>query len=313
MYHIYKSFDGKIRQIDQIEKDCWINFVDPDEKDTRFLTEQLGIDHDFIRSSLDEEEMSRVETDDNGTTLIIVDIPAPEKEEHVGNTILFETLPLSIIVNKEYIITICSDETAILKAFADGVVKQVHTNMKTRFILQILYRVASKYLFYLKQIDKISNYVERQLHRSMKNKELIQLLDLEKSLVFFSTSLKANEITMQKIRRGKFIRLYEEDEDLLEDVLIETNQAIEMSNIYSNILSGTMDAFASVISNNLNIVMKVLASITILMAIPNIVTSFYGMNITGGIPMDHFWWFPAAISIAAICVAAWILIKKDML
>ncbi|MBR5239689.1 MAG: magnesium transporter CorA family protein, partial [Clostridia bacterium] len=107
--------------------------------------------------------------------------------------------------------------------------------------------------------------------------------------------------------------LYEEDEDLLEDVLIETNQAIEMSNIYSNILSGTMDAFASVISNNLNIVMKVLASVTILMAIPNIVTSFYGMNIQGGIPMDQFWWFPLAISIVAICVTAWILIKKDML
>ena len=117
MYNIYKSYDGKIQQISALEKDCWINFVDPDDKDTRFLTQELGIDPDFIRSSLDEEEMSRVETDDNGTTLIIVDIPAPEKEEHVGNTILFETLPLSIILHKDYIITICNDETAIGKGF----------------------------------------------------------------------------------------------------------------------------------------------------------------------------------------------------
>jgi magnesium transporter len=156
-------------------------------------------------------------------------------------------------------------------------------------------------------------YVEKQLHRSMKNKELIQLLDLEKSLVFFTTSLRANEITMQKIRRGRFIKLYEEDEDLLEDVLIETNQAIEMANIYSNILSGTMDAFASIISNNLNIVMKVLASLTIIMSIPTIVTSFYGMNIGEGLPGDSHWWIPLGISAVIVAFVTVILARKDML
>lgn len=312
MYKIYKTIDGKMTNIDKVERDCWINFVDPDDNDTRFMIDNLGIDPDFIKSTLDEEEMSRVESED-GTTLIIVDIPTTEKDEHIENTILFATLPLSIIVTNDYIVTVCTEETAVLKAFTDGIVKQVHTNMKTRFILQILYRVATRYLFYLKQIDKISIYVERQLHRSMKNKELIQLLDLEKSLVFFSTSLRANEITMQKIRRGKFIKIYEDDDELLEDVLIETNQAIEMSNIYSNILSGTMDAFASIISNNLNIVMKVLASITILMSIPTIVTSFYGMNIKPGIPFDTFWWFPLAISALIIGIVAFFLNKKNML
>jgi magnesium transporter len=188
MYKIYKTIDGKMINIDKVEKDCWINFVDPDDKDTKFMVDNLGIDPDFIKSTLDEEEMSRVESED-GTTLIIIDIPTTEKDEHIENTILFATLPLSIIVTSDYIVTVCTEETAVLKAFTDGIVKQVHTNLKTRFILQILYRVASRYLFYLKQIDKISIYVERQLHRSMKNKELIQLLDLEKSLVFFSTSV----------------------------------------------------------------------------------------------------------------------------
>ena len=313
MFAIYKSINGKITEINEIEKDCWINFVDPDEKDTTYMTETLKIDPDFIKSSLDEEEMSRVETED-GTTFIIVDIPTTEKGEILENTIMFETLPLSIIVTSDCIVTICTEETSVLKAFVDGVVKQVHTNLKTRFILQILYRVATRYLFYLKQIDKISNYVEKQLHRSMKNKELIQLLDLEKSLVFFTTSLRANEITMQKIKRGKFIKLYEEDDDLLEDVLIETNQAIEMANIYTNILSGTMDAFASIISNNLNIVMKVLASITIIMSIPTIISSFYGMNIgVGVIPGDMQWWIPIAVSVVLVGATTYFLAKKNML
>jgi len=312
MFAIYKTIGEKVTQINEIEKDCWINFVDPDERDTKYMTEALNIDPDFIKSALDEEEMSRVETED-GTTFIIIDIPTTEKGEILENTIMFETLPLSIIVTPDYIVTICTEETSVLKAFIDGVVKQVYTNLKTRFILQILYRVATRYLFYLKQIDKISNYVEKQLHRSMKNKELIQLLDLEKSLVFFTTSLRANEITMQKIKRGKFIKLYEEDDELLEDVLIETNQAIEMANIYTNILSGTMDAFASIISNNLNIVMKVLASITIIMSIPTIISSFYGMNIgTGVIPGDMQWWIPIVISAVLVVAATYFLAKKDM-
>jgi len=313
MFAIYKSINGKITEINEIEKDCWINFVDPDEKDTTYMTESLKIDPDFIKSALDEEEMSRVETED-GTTFIIIDIPTTEKGDILENTIMFETLPLSIIVTPDYIVTICTEETSVLKTFIDGVAKQVHTNLKTRFILQILYRVATRYLFYLKQIDKISNYVEKQLHRSMKNKELIQLLDLEKSLVFFNTSLRANEITMQKIKRGKFIKLYEEDDELLEDVLIETNQAIEMANIYTNILSGTMDAFASIISNNLNIVMKVLASITIILSIPTIISSFYGMNIGAGlIPGDMQWWVPIAVSAVLVGATTYFLAKKNML
>ena len=153
--------------------------------------------------------------------------------------------------------------------------------------------------------------MERQLYKSQRNKELIQLLDLEKSLVYFNTSLKANEVTLEKILRGRIVTLYEEDQDLLEDVLIEVRQAIEMAQIYSSIISGMMDAFASVISNNLNVIMKVLTSITILLTIPNIVFGFYGMNVAG-LPLDHFWWFPLLVSAAVIAIIAVILKKKDL-
>ena len=171
-------------------------------------------------------------------------------------------------------------------------------------------RIATKYLQYLKQIDKLSSHVERELRKSMKNSELIQLLDIEKSLVYFSSSLKGSEITIEKISRGRVVKLYEEDQDLLEDVLIEVRQAIEMSSIYLNILSGTMDAFASVISNNLNIVMKVLASITLIISIPTVISSFYGMNVEG-LPLPFFW-FPLLLAIVSMGIAYLILRKKDM-
>ena len=203
-------------------------------------------------------------------------------------------------------------ESSIIRDFQDGLVKNAETQKRTQFILYMLLQVAKRFLQYLKQIDKIYSYMERQLYKSQRNKELIQLLDLEKSLVYFNTSLKANEVTLEKILRGRIITLYEEDHDLLEDVLIEVRQAIEMANIYSSIVSGMMDAFASVISNNLNVTMKVLSSITILLAIPNIIFGFYGMNITTGLPLDHFWWIPLAIVGVVVLVAAVLLKKKDL-
>ena len=186
------------------------------------------------------------------------------------------------------------------------------SNTEVRYTDLTLLQVAKRFLQYLKQIDKIYSYMERQLYKSQRNKELIQLLDLEKSLVYFNTSLKANEVTLEKILRGRIITLYEEDHDLLEDVLIEVRQAIEMANIYSSIISGMMDAFASVISNNLNVTMKVLSSITILLAIPNIIFGFYGMNVSG-LPLDQFFWFPLALTGGIILLAAIVLKRKDLL
>lgn len=303
---IFKTIQGKMTRLDSVQDGCWVNLTYPSEDELNTVAVTLGVEPSFLRAALDEEETSRIDTED-GKTLIIIDVPAVEKDDAV----VYSTLPLGIIVTDKHIITVCLKETSILKDFQDGLVRFAETQKRTSFILYMLLQVAKRFLQYLKQIDKIYNYMERQLYKSQRNKELIQLLDLEKSLVYFNTSLKANEVTLEKILRGRIITLYEEDHDLLEDVLIEVRQAIEMANIYSSIISGMMDAFASVISNNLNVIMKVLTSITILLTIPNIFFSFYGMNVAN-LPLDQFWWFPLALSGVVILVVAIILKKRDL-
>ena len=306
MLSIHKTIDGKMTKLDSVEDGCWVNLTYPSEDELNTVAATLAVEPAFLRAALDEEETSRIDTEE-GQTLIIIDIPAVEKDDAV----VYSTLPMGIIVTDKHIITVCLKETSVIRDFQDGMVKKIKTQQRTNFILNILLMVAKRYLQYLKQIDKIYNYMERQLYRSQRNKELIQLLDLEKSLVYFNTSLKANEVTLEKILRGRIITLYEEDHDLLEDVLIEVRQAIEMANIYSSIISGMMDAFASVISNNLNVIMKILTAITILMTVPNIVFGFYGMNVAG-LPLDHFWWFPLVIAGVLIGIVAIILKKKDL-
>ncbi|MBK5244761.1 MAG: magnesium transporter CorA family protein [Eubacteriaceae bacterium] len=307
MIKIYKTIDGKIEEIETIEKNSWIDMVNPTEEELQFITQELGVEPDFLRAALDEEEISRVEVEDNDHALITIDVPVVQKNTKM---VLYTTIPVGIIQTEDNIITVCLRGNTLIDDFAKGRVKNVFTNLRTRFIFQILYRIASRFLVYLRHINRMSTDIERELHISLKNNEVIQLLDLEKSLVFFSISLKANQAVVEKLQRGRIIKLYEEDKDLLEDVLIEVQQAIEMSNIYTNILSGTMDAFASIISNNLNIVMKILTSLTILTAIPTMFASFYGMNVSG-IPMANFG-FVVALALVATGVAAFVLFKKKM-
>jgi magnesium transporter len=307
MLSIHKTIDKKMTRLDAIQDGCWINLTYPTEDELNTVSEALNVDPGFLRAALDEEETSRIDTED-GQTLIIIDVPAVEKDDAV----VYSTIPLGIIVTEKHIITVCLKESSIVKDFQDGLVKNAETQKRTRFILYMLLQVAKRFLQYLKQIDKIYNYMERHLYKSQRNKELIQLLDLEKSLVYFNTSLKANEVTLEKILRGRIITLYEEDHDLLEDVLIEVRQAIEMANIYSSIISGMMDAFASVISNNLNVIMKVLTSITVLLTVPNIIFGFYGMNITAGLPLDQFWWIPLILAVVIIGLVALILKRHDL-
>lgn len=308
MLKIYKTVDGSMIERKMIEHDSWINLTNPTADELSRLVDELGIVPDFLSAALDEEETSHIDREE-GQTLIIVDLPYTD-ENTSGGGLRFSTMPLGIIISEYNIITVSLKENSVISDFIVGKVRSVYTNLRTRFVLQIMYRMATRYLQDLKQIDKASNAIEKELHVSMRNKELIQLLDLEKSLVFFSTSLKADESTIEKIMRGRVIRMYDEDEELVEDVLIEIKQAIEMSNIYSNILSGTMDAFASIISNNLNIVMKVLTSITILMAIPQVFSGLYGMNVNG-LPMPNFW-FVMGLSAAVVVVVAIILYKKKL-
>ena len=274
MINIFKTQDNNMVAIDEIEKDSWIHISNPTSDDLDKIMKDLSIDSDCMYAALDEEESSRIEVE-NDQILILIDIPH-ESEEELSD-VTYVTIPFANIVTEDNLITICNKEKTMIEEFFNA--RKIDVSLKTRFIFQMFYKVAKKYLQYLRRIDKMSNNIEKKLHSSLRNKELIQLLDLEKSLVYFSTSLKANEIIMEKLLRGKIVRLFDEDEDLLEDVIIENKQAIEMSSIYSSILSGMMDAFASVISNNLNIVMKLLASITIVLSLPTMVASYFGMNV----------------------------------
>ena len=313
MLEFYKTFGTETKKIDKPEPGSWISAIAPTEEEKNYLIEEMGILPEFVKSSLDAEESSHIDYDeDYNQTLVIVDYPSAEEVEdgYDKNMLQYTTLPLGIVIMKGYVVTISLYENLNIDDMAQGRIKGVNTDLKTRFLLLLLLRISQRYLIYLRQIDRISSRTEQRLHKSMQNKELIQMLGLEKSLVYFSTSLKTDEITLNKIMRGKAIKLYDEDQDLLDDVLIEIHQAIEMCNIYSNILSGTMDAFASVISNNLNIVMKVLTVITIVMSIPNIIFSFYGMNVAG-LPFPQ-WWFPTGLAIVACIIATIIFIKKDM-
>ena len=305
MIRIFKTENG-------LSPGSWIALTNPTATEILEIANTYGIDPDDLRAPLDEEERSRIETEDN-YTLILVDIPSIEERNDKD---WYVTIPMGIITTEEVIITVCLEETPVLGAFMDGRVRDFHTYMKTRFILQVLYKNASLFLQYLRIIDKKSGVIEEKLHQSTKNRELIELLELEKSLVYFTTSLRSNEVVLEKLMRNEKIKKYPEDTDLLEDVIIENKQAIEMANIYSGILSGTMDAFASVISNNLNIVMKFLATITIVMSIPTMVASFYGMNVNSrGMPFaDSPYGFVIVMGFTLVLtlIVAWIFSKKDL-
>ncbi len=282
MLQIYKSLDTGIVILDQIEDGAWINLVNPNPQEILHISSSLNIPVEHIKAALDEEERSRIEVDE-GCTIVLIDIPVPKSDQKdVG---IYYTIPLGIIITEHHIVTVSLKENYVINDFIERKTKTFYTYKKTRFLLQILYKTSKVYLQDLRHIDRTSDKVESKLHKSLKNQELIQLLELEKSLVYFSTSLKSNEMVLEKIQRFDLVKMYPEDAELLEDVIIENKQAIEMANIYSNILTGTMDAYASVISNNLNIVMKFLTSVTIILAIPTMVASFFGMNVAN--PLEN--------------------------
>ena len=282
MIKIYNSNleTNKFSELKEITKGSWINMINPTDNEIKLVCENIGIQEDFIRYPLDYEEKARIDIeDDDNTTLFIIDVPIIEKDKK-NDTEEYTTMPLGIIVVRDdYIITVAIKKNKIIDELEKNKLKNVVTYKKTRMILQMFYKNSSEYLKYLKRINKETEIAEGVLKTSQKNKELLKMLSLEKSLVYFTTSLKSNELVMEKTLRGKIIKLYEEDEDILEDAIIENKQAIEMAQIYSNILNGTMDAYASIISNNLNGVMKFLTSITIIIAIPTLISGYWGMNV----------------------------------
>ena len=304
---------NKTTKVKEYKKGNWINLVAPSEEEIKEVCENVKIQDDFIRYALDFEEKARIDVEeDDQTTLFVIDVPIREKEYE---NIVYSTMPIGIIlVRDDYFITVSIRKNDIIQGFTKGNMKNVITYKKSRFLLQILYTNSSYYLNLLKKINKETEIAESDLKNSMRNKELLKLLSLEKSLVYFTTSLKSNESVMEKTMRGKIIRLYEEDEDLLEDAIIENRQSIEMAKIYSDILNGTMDAYASIISNNLNRVMKVLTSITIILSVPTMIASYWGMNVP--VPLQHNpfgFLIIIGISILISIVVTWWLNKQNML
>ena len=300
-------------EIGEFKKGSWINLVNPSEAEIRKLCENVKIEEDFIRDALDFEEKARIDyEEDDNTILFVVDVPIIEKNE---DNEIYTTMPLGmIVVRDDFFITVSLRKNRVIEDFEKRKIKNFQTYKKSRFIFQILYLNSSYYLTYLKQINKETEIAEYILKNSMKNRELLKLLNLEKSLVYFTTSLKSNELVMEKTMRGKIIKLYDDDEDILEDAITENRQAIEMAKIYSDILNGTMDAYASIISNNLNGVMKTLTSITIVLAVPTMISSFWGMNVK--LPFENNPFGFAIMIIFAIIttlIVTWCLKKKDML
>lgn len=310
MLEYYKSEGRSIVPLEAPEPGCWINLVNPTRQEVGSVIASHNIDNDFLRAALDPEESSRVEMEDD-QVLLIVDIPVVEhSDSSLRDVQMYASLPMGIIVTPETVITVCLNDTMVTRDIAEGKVRGIHTAMRTRFVFQILLRVAGRFLNYLRRIERSFTQIEQRLYDSQKNEDLMQLLGLSKSLVYFSASLKGNEVTMEKVLRGRILKLYEDDRDLLEDALIEIRQAIEMSGIYSSILAGTMETYSSIVSNNMNDTMKALTVITLILTIPNMVFGFYGMNVAW-LP-GAVYWIPIILAVI-ICIIAWLYLRKKNL
>ena len=293
MIKIYNSVSGRLKQIDSIEnteKGSWIHVVNPTAEEIDLLATNLNIEREFFQYPLDEDERSRIDQEE-AQTLIIVNYPVTTP----GG---YDTYPLGIILTDKVIVTVSGQDPILLTDFTSGKVRTFDTYKKVRFVLQILFKISVLYMTYLRQISRKIDYVEEVLRNATKNEELLKMLSLNKSLVYLSTALRANQVVLEKIEKIRYFRIYEEDLELLEDTLIENRQSIEMSNICSNILTGTMDAYASIISNNLNGVMKFLTASTIVIMIPNFIASFYGMNVKLPLQEHSF----AFLIIVLICI-----------
>jgi magnesium transporter len=310
MITIHKTIDGKLAPLDHLDFDCWINLINPSQEEMQRISILLGVPLDHLSDPLDADERARIEMED-GVMLLVIRVPL---ENEADPMVPYQTLPIGVVITPTAVITVCRSDRDLVTELLNGRTRIVDTAQRMRFAIQLMQRTALMFLRCLKDINRRSDVIEQRLQLSTRNQELIDLLGIEKSLVYFATSLKANDIIMDKVLRMRSIQLSEEEADLLEDAITENRQAIGMANIYSDILSGTMDAFASIISNNMNTVMKFLTGFTIIMMIPNIVSGVYGMNIALPFQHDaHAFSIVTAMS-AGACLLAWLVfIKKRWL
>ena len=287
-------------RVENFTNACWVDMVNPSDDECEDIAAVTGISEDMLKAALDEEERARTEFDD-GNAMFIVDCPLIEENDEGGDD--YTTIPLAVIYNNKCIVTVCLKGNTVLKDFITGR-ESIDTKKRVHFLLTFMLCNAKRFLYYLKQIDRKTHRIQSEMERTMRNTEIIQLLDLQNSLVYFSTSLNSNERVHEKLFKVEGVETKEEYRDLYDDVIIESRQAIETCNIYKNILSVTMDAYGSVISNNANDTMKKLTIITILLAIPTMIAGFWGMNMPvpweKGVTFKETGWFWLVISLAVI-------------
>ncbi len=311
MLRIYRSENGVLVPAEKIEARCWVALTAPTEEELHYVESKLRILPDFLKYPLDEEERPRIEVEEK-QLLIIFHVPDPR---HQGDIIRYETIPIGIILTEEAVITVCLKENLVFEEMValSGRILSVDLERPTTFLFLLFYCVANLYLRYLRLIDRLIEDYETELHRSMRNRELLKILSLEKSLVYFNTALRGNDVVLTRIQSGRYLRLSEEDLEMFEDIQIENRQAIEMAKIYSDILGNTMDAYASIIGNNLNVVMKFLTAIAIVLSLPTVISSIYGMNIR--LPLQdnpHAFWILMGASFFLSGLVVVYFIKKRM-
>lgn len=278
LYSYFKSEkDEKLKLITDFRAGSWVHLANPDSSEIDLITKKLDIPADFIKNSLDDDEKPRIDEEED-SKLIIFRFPWKERS-------VIKTIPLGIIITKNVLVTVCSKSTLIIDDFVNEKIRKFHTSKRTRFIIQLLTNAYKYYINYLDSIERELDKKELKLLKSVKNQEVIDILRLQKTLVYFNAAVLANGIILNKIMTGNFIKLYKEDSELLEDVIVENKQARDMIRVYYNLLVNTMNASASIVSNNLNSIMKILTSITIILSFPTIVASIYGMNV--GLPMQE--------------------------
>jgi magnesium transporter len=307
MLTIYKTTEQGLEQLESMANGVWIKAIDPTPEEIQKLV-GWGIDADYINYSLDLDEMPRIERDDD-YTFILIRIPHSQPESDIP----YITIPLGIMIKSNLIVTICRYDKEMFRVLANGKYRLLKTAKRYRFALYIFLETATRYLTHLREINRKTEAIEDQLQKSTRNREVLELLKYQKSLTYFATALRSNEVMMERVQRTQIFNYYEEDQDLLEDVLTENQQAIQMTNIATELLAAMMDAFASIISNNLNGVMKILAALTIVVALPGTVGTFFGMNVplplSDSSPMSFF--TILGLSIALSAIATFIFYKRD--
>lgn len=311
MIRIYKTDNDNLNEINEIVPNCWIDLLNPTEAEIDRVVLYTKIDRDLITKMLDENELPRIETSGDAT-LVVIDAPVVTEDDEDE----YATYPLGVIMSeRNYVVTVSTRKVTVLHDFRHEHVKNFRTAKKSRFLIQILGKTSAEYLKILNNVYKEIESKENKLEKSTSNEDLIDLLATEKTLVYFTTSLKENDLVLERLTTGSAVKLFEGDADLLEDALIENRQAIDMAKIYRDILSSITGTYATVVSNNLNDVMKFLAGITVVLSVPTMISSFMGMNVPFGTFDDSnmSWLVLLVASVVASAVVFLFMKKKGLL